>query len=70
MILVAWADGVASNWTGFGLDAVRAEFGFPETLEVIAVIPLGYPRRKVIGTKKRKPFNQVVSAERFGSPLS
>jgi nitroreductase len=71
MVLSAWGDGVGSNWTGFagGLDAVRREFGFPESYEVLAVMPLGYPKRKVIGKKKRKPFDHVVSAERFGTPL-
>ena len=70
MILTAWGDGVGSNWTGFsGLEKVREEFGLPAEYEVIAVLPLGYPRRKVIGKKKRKPFDQVVSAEHFGTPL-
>ena len=71
MMLAAWGDGVASNWTGFAgrLDNVRRGFGLPDTYDVLAVIPLGYPKRKVIGKKKRKPFNQVVSAERFGEPL-
>ena len=70
MILAAWGDGVASNWTGFSdLDRVRVEFGLPDTYAVIAVMPLGYPKRKVIGNKKRKPFDDVVSGERFGSPL-
>lgn len=70
MMAVAWAEGVASNWTGFGsLDGVREEFGFPDSYDVLAVIPLGYPKRKVAGRKKRKPFDEVVSAERFGTPL-
>ena len=71
MILTAWGDGVGSNWVGFaGMDAVRKEFGLPDTYDVIAVVPLGYPKRKIVGRKKRKPFNQVVSAERFGTPLA
>lgn len=71
MILTAWADGVGSNWTGGGgLDAVRDEFGLPETYDVLAVVPLGYPRRRVLGKKKRKPFDQVISLERFGTPLA
>ncbi len=71
MILTAWGEGVASNWTGFGgMDAVREEFGIPDTYDVLAVVPFGYPKRKVVGKKKRKPFDQVVSAERFGSPLA
>ena len=70
MLLVAWADGVGSNWTGFtGLENVRQEFGLPDTYDVLAVVPFGYPKRKVIGKKKRKPFDEVVSSERFGSPL-
>jgi nitroreductase len=71
MMLAAWGEGIGSNWTGFAhrLDNVRQEFGLPEAYDVLAVIPLGYPRRKIIGRKKRKPFNQVVSAERFGRPL-
>ena len=70
MLLVAWADGVGSNWTGFtGLENVRLEFGLPDTYDVLAVVPFGYAQRKVIGKKKRKPFDEVVSSERFGSPL-
>src|SRR5712692_5986079 len=72
MMLTAWGDGVASNWTGFAgrLDSVRQEFGFPDSYEVIAVVPFGYPKRKVIGKKKRKPLGEVVSAERFGAPFA
>jgi nitroreductase len=70
MILTAWADGVGSNWTGFmGMETVRQEFGVPDTYDVLAVLPFGYPKRKVIGKKKRKPFHEVVSAETFGKPL-
>ena len=70
MILVAWGDQIGSNWTGFGgMEEVRKEFGIPDAYDVLAVLPLGYPKRKVIGKKKRKPFNEVVSAERFGQPL-
>ena len=71
MVLAAWGDGVGSNWAGWvGMDNVRKEFGLPDSYDVIAVVPLGYPRRKVIGKKRRKPFHEVVSAERFGTPLT
>ncbi|TMF37041.1 MAG: nitroreductase [Chloroflexi bacterium] len=70
MILVAWGDGVGSNWTGFGgMEEVRREFGIPDAYDVLAVLPFGYPKRKVIGKKKRKPFKDVVSSERFGQAL-
>jgi len=33
------------------------------------VIPFGYPKRKLgLGKKHRKPFDEVVSLERFGTP--
>ena len=70
MILVAWGDGVGSNWTGFGgMEEVRRKLGIPDAYDVLAVLPFGYPKRKVIGKKKRKPFKDVVSSERFGQAL-
>jgi nitroreductase len=48
MILTAWSLGVGSNWTGFnGLEEVRRWSGLPDTYEVLAVVPFGYPRRQV-----------------------
>lgn len=72
MMLAAWGDGVASNWTGFAgrLDSVGKEFGLPDTYEVLAIVPFGYPKRKVVGKKRRKPLQEVVSAERFGTPFA
>jgi nitroreductase len=72
MILVAWAEGVGSNWTGFGgLDRVAAHVGLPDTYEVLAVLPFGYPKRKLgKGKKKRKPLTEVGSIERFETPLA
>jgi nitroreductase len=72
MILVAWGEGVGSNWTGFGgMEGVREKVGLPESYDVLAVVPLGYPKRKIgKGKKKRKPLGEVVSSERFGTPLA
>ena len=72
MMLVAWADGVGSNWTGFGgLEGVRQWAGLPDTFDVLGVLPFGYPKRKVgLGKKKRKPFDEVVSSERYGRHLT
>jgi nitroreductase len=72
MMLVAWAEGVGSNWTGFGgLEGVRQWAGLPDTFDVLAVLPFGYPKQKLgLGKKKRKPFDEVVSAERYGTHLS
>ena len=72
MILVAWAEGVGSNWTGFGgLEGVREWAGLPAGYDVLAVLPFGYPKRKIgLGKLKRRPFDEIVSAERYGTRLS
>lgn len=71
MVLTAWADGVASNWTGFGgLEGVRRAVGLPETYEVLAVVPFGYSARPVgKGRKNRKRLDEVASAEAYGRPF-
>jgi nitroreductase len=70
MILTAWSHGVASNWVGFhGLDAVKPALGIPDNLDVLAILPFGYPAKAAgAGKKTRKPLGEVVSRERFGQP--
>jgi len=72
MILVAWGEGVGSNWTGFGkLEGVRKMVGLPDKYEVLAVVPLGYPERAIgKGKKKRKPLAEVASVERYGTSFA
>jgi len=71
MLLTAWADGVGSNWVGFGgLDKVKALLDIPDNLEVLAILPFGYPVRAVgRGKKQRKALSQVAHLERFGRPF-
>jgi nitroreductase len=71
MLLTAWAEGVGSNWVGFGgLDKVRALLDIPTGLEVFAILPFGYPVRVVgKGKKQRKPLRQVAHLERYGRPF-
>jgi nitroreductase len=70
MMLTAWADGVGSNWAGFGaLDGVRQQVRLPDRYEVLAVIAFGYPKRHIgLGKKNRKPLSEVASIEHFGTP--
>ena len=72
MILVAWAEGIGSNWTGFGpMPAIEKLLGVPATHEGLAVVPFGYPEAKLSsGRKKRKPIGDVVSRDRFGTPFA
>ena len=45
--------------------------GIPANLKVMAIVPFGYPAVRVgKGRKNRKPFNAVVSSERYGEPLT
>jgi nitroreductase len=71
MILTAWSEGVGSNWVGFDgtLGDVNAEIGLPDNLQLVGVLPFGYPVKKLgKGKKNRKPFGEVVHKERFGTP--
>jgi nitroreductase len=71
MLLTAWADGVGSNWVGFGgLDNVKALLDIPAALDVLAILPFGYPARPVgRGKKQRKSLREVTHLERFGRPF-
>ena len=66
MLLAAWADGVGSNWVGFGgLEKVRALLDIPASLDVLAILPFGYPARPVgRGKKRRKALREVAHLER------
>jgi nitroreductase len=72
MVLTAWADGVGSNWVGFGqMDEVKGLLSVPAELDVLAVISFGYPEQRLgRGRKKRRPLSEVVSRERFGQPIA
>ena len=72
MMLAGWAHGVGSNWVGFvgGLDGVKPILGIPDSLDVVAIVPFGYPARpRSKGRKARKPLAQVAHRERYGQPL-
>jgi nitroreductase len=71
MILTAWSQGIGSNWVGFdNLQNVNSSLGIPEEIEILAIIPFGYPVNAVgKGQKKRKPLGQVVHRERWDQPF-
>ena len=72
MILVAWDEGIGSNWTGFGpMPAIEKLVAAPKTHEGLAIVPFGYPAAKLgAGRKKRKPIGEVASRERFGTAFA
>jgi nitroreductase len=71
MMLTAWSEGVGSNWVGFmGPTAIKPLLGIPDDLDVLAIIPFGYPAKPVgKGQKNRKPLSEVAHRERFGQPF-
>jgi nitroreductase len=72
MVLTAWSEGVGSNWVGFqGLEAVNPLLGIPPEISVLAVVPFGYPVKRLgKGRKNRKPLGQVAHLGRFGMPFA
>ena len=72
MIMTGWSEGIGSNWVGyFGLSQVNSRLGIPNDLDVLAILPFGYPARKNLGQgkKRRKPLNEIGHREHFGQPL-
>lgn len=71
MMIAAWDEGIGSNWVGFsGMDQLKPVLGIPTELDVVAVVPFGYPVKKIgRGRKNRKPFQEVVHGEKFGQPF-
>jgi nitroreductase len=71
MILTAWAAGVGSNWAGFmNLDSIKPLLHIPAEMDVLAVVPFGYPDKTIgQGKKNRKPLSEVAHRESFDQPL-
>jgi nitroreductase len=72
MILDAWSRGIGSNWVGFhGFDAVKPLLSIPDDLDVLAIVPFGYPVQPTgAGKKIRKPLGEIAFHERYGQPFA
>lgn len=72
MVLTAWSEGLGSNWVGFkGLDEAGKYLGVPANLEILAIIPIGYPDKSIgKGIKKRKSLYEVAHKGKFGKAFS
>jgi nitroreductase len=71
MMLTAWEAGVGSNWVGFGgLDGAATLLKIPSELDVLTVVPFGYPAQARRGNRKaRKPLGTIAHRERFDQPF-
>ncbi len=73
MVLTAWSEGLGSNWVGFQgtLTEIKSLLGIPEAIDVLAILPFGYPAQPLgRGKKRRKPLAEVAHRERFGQPFA
>lgn len=77
MVLMATAEGVGSCWIGsMDKSEVSELLSIPDKWEVVAMLTLGYPRKKIdlgakiIGANRRKSLDEITSGELFGSPFS
>jgi nitroreductase len=65
MILEAYELGLGTCWVGaFNEDEVKKVLKVPESVRVVAVIPLGYPDEDP-SQRFRKDFDQIVCFEKF-----
>jgi nitroreductase len=72
MMLTGWSEGIGSNWVGFGgFEEIKALLGIPAELDVLAILPFGYPAAAIgRGKKNRKPLSEVAFRERYGTPFA
>ncbi len=68
MQLAAWNNGVGSGvYSGFKEEAMRLDFGIPDELRPTMVVGFGYPVKKIIGKKNRKPLAELAHIDKFGN---
>jgi nitroreductase len=71
MLLTAWSEGIGGNWSGFGpIEGIGPLLGIPADLDVLAVLPFGFPADPIgRGKKNRKRLDQIAHRERWGIPF-
>jgi nitroreductase len=68
MQLAAWDQGVISGlYTGFKEERMRKDFAIPEELKPTVVIGFGYPVKKILGKKHRKPLSELAFVDKYGN---
>ncbi|MCS6788905.1 MAG: nitroreductase family protein, partial [Aigarchaeota archaeon] len=68
--LEAWSRGIVSCiTTGFDERAIRERYGIPEHRSIDLIAGFGYPDRRLIGRKSRRPLSELSYEGRYGTPL-
>jgi len=67
MLVAAWADGVGSNWVGFGgLEAVQPLLDIPAALDVLAILDHDeVPRLEIHGAAREPPRLDDLAHDRL-----
>ncbi len=67
LTLAARAEGLGTCWIGlFNNEAVKGLLRIPEDVNVVAVIPIGYPRGKTFKeTDSRKKLCEIICTDRY-----
>lgn len=70
IMLAAHAYGLGTVWIQSvrDNDKIREILGLPENLFVVSILAMGYPDESP-APKPRKPLNEIVSIDRYGSPI-
>jgi nitroreductase len=68
MQLAAWSFGVASGvYTGVREEGIRRDLEIPKEMNVSVIVGFGYPAKKIIGKKNRKPLSEIVFLGKYGN---
>jgi hypothetical protein len=51
------------------MSEVKSLLGIPDDLDLLAIVPFGFPAKALGKKKRRKPLSQVAHRERFGQPF-
>lgn len=71
MMLVAWGEGIGSNWVGnVNKEEVKRLLNVPDELMLLTIIPFGYPEEEIGDDveKERKPLSEIAHREQYGQP--
>ncbi len=68
MQLAAWSNGIVSCvYSGFKDDDMRRDFAIPSELRPTMAVGFGYPTKKILGKKNRKPLTELAYVDKFGN---
>lgn len=66
MTLKAAEEGLGTCWIGaFDQESAKRALGVPKRCEIVALMPIGYPKEPLRKKENRKSLDEIVSYEGF-----